>query len=234
MKAVDLIDSAYRRLFGGRAESPAITALDRENGLAEMRLMLQTWDLSPLNIYKQSSIAVLTTGANPHTLGTGGDWNTDRPIRIDAIKAMYSAGFEKDVKLLDWSDYAAIRMKGWMVNYPQYAYVANDYPLMKVYLWPVPASGMQISLWTNQPLDEFESLADTVTLPPGYESAIAENLAVRLGPIVGIDPKEITIRMAANSLRAIQRINTRVPTLQPDPALLDGRRGGYNIITDGR
>lgn len=231
--ALDLIQGAMK-LLGVLSPDAALTSGEQSDGLTALNDLLEGWALNPTNVHKPTLSAVVTLGDNPHTLGSGGDWDLPRPIRVDAIQAQISTGEDRAVTLIGWEDYAAIRLKGLATDCPEFAYIANDYPLTKVYLYPVPAAGMQLSIWTIQPLQSFAATSTTVSLPPGYVKAIKENLAVAMAPSFGIPVSADLGRMAAASLRQIQRLNVRVPTLQVPPGYDMGRGTGASIWTNGR
>ena len=233
--AINLLEGAMSIL---RVLSPDTVLTDGEkaDGLAALNEMLDSWSLSPLNLYKETSEDVVTvakSGNAPHTWGLGGNWNTARPVGVDAVTFKISTTLDKPIKLIGWDDYAAIRIKSLNVNYPQYAYISLGYPLAQVYLYPVPSAGLTLTLWSRKPLATFNALTDPVSLPPGTVRAIKFNLAVTMAPMFQQSVDATTLKIAQTSLQQLQRANLRIPTIQADPALIGRGLGRYDIYSDG-
>lgn len=229
--AYDLIRDAM--LLLKVANPDTLTASEISDGLRRLNAMMLSWANNPLNIYRVVSEDVVTTGSRVMTMGTGGDWNTDRPMKITQATARIASGLDRPITILPAEDYAKIRMKSLETNYPQYMYFDGNFPLQNVAIWPVPSQGMTLTLWSIKPLATFANSESVATFPPGYEDAITYNLAVRMAPMFQIDAGAEITRIAVTSLKQIQRTNTRVPTMQSDPALLSRRGGQYNVYSDG-
>lgn len=211
----------------------ALTASEAQDGLDSLNEMLASWANDPLNIYKVTNENFVSTGNQVITMGPGGDWDTDRPIKIQAVTARIATNLDRPVEILNYSDYLTIRIKNLATNYPNYIYPDGGYPLQNLYVYPVPSSGMTFTVWSIKPLAEFASIEDAVSLPPGYIRAIKYNLATTMAPMFQVAAGPDVQRIATTSLKQIQRTNTRVPTMQSDPALLTRRGNLYNVYSDG-
>lgn len=211
----------------------ALTASETQDGLDSLNEMLASWANDPLNIYKVTNENFVSTGNQVITMGPGGDWDTDRPIKIQAVTARIATNLDRPVEILNYSDYLTIRIKNLATNYPNYIYPDGGYPLQNLYVYPVPSSGMTFTVWSIKPLAEFASIEDAVSLPPGYIRAIKYNLATTMAPMFQVAAGPDVQRIATTSLKQIQRTNTRVPTMQSDPALLTRRGNLYNVYSDG-
>lgn len=229
--AHDLIRDAMLLL---KVASPdSLTAAEIQDGLRRLNAMLESWANNPLNIYRVINEDVVTTGSRVMTMGIGGDWNTDRPMKITQATARIATGIDRPIQIIPAEDYAAIRLKGLLTNYPQYLYFDGNYPLQNVAIWPVPSAGMTLTLWSIKPLATFATSETVASFPPGYTDAITYNLAVRMAPMFQLEAGADIRAIATTSLKQIQRTNTRVPTMQSDPALLTRRGGTYNVYSDG-
>ena len=230
--ALNLIEGALRPL-NVLTGNTRLTAEEISDTLQALNWMLDSWSNENLKIYHVTrETFTLTSGLNPHTIGPGGNLNTTRPTRI--IQATITiSGVDYPLELIGVDDYEAIRLKTLQTAWPIYAYLENDFPLAKLYTWPIN-TGNVINLQQEKPLTNFASAYDTVTLPPGYADAIRFNLALRMAPEFQITAGADLERMAERALKNIKRTNSRVPTMASDP-MLRARTisGGYIVYTDG-
>jgi hypothetical protein len=231
MVVLDLIKGALRPLnafTGNTASSPTEDA----DALQVCNWMLESWANEGATLYHVTrETHTLTAGLQPHTWGDGGIITSARPIRLLAVTVNVS-GVDYPIEILGYDDWEAIRLKTLQTPWPVYAYLENDYPLAKLWLWPVP-SGNSLNTMAEKPLTSFGSLYDVVMLPPGYADAIRYNLALRLAPEYQVDAGPDITRLAALSLKAIMRTNARTPTLNIDAALRATGNSRYNVYTDG-
>ncbi len=224
---LDVVDAAYR-LVRGPKDGNAITALDRENGVFALRMMLDTWSVEGLMVPSvvREQFA-LCCGQVSYLMGPGGDWDTVRPIEILDIRVLFG-GIDVPVPVVGYDDYAAVALKNLMVDPPRLAWPDNNYPLQKITFYPIPNSALTITLVSEKPLAEIQGIFDSAAFPPGYLEALTYNLALRLG-----DEKASTARVAEDCRRFIKARNVRPVTMAVDPALRS-RGGGarYNVFSD--
>jgi hypothetical protein len=64
-------------------------------------------------------------------------------------------------------------------------YYSGGFPSGTIEIWPAPSSGSTLDVFSLKPLAGFNSLADTINLPPGYEQALRYALAAVLAPEYG-------------------------------------------------
>lgn len=230
--ALDIINGALRLL---QVKSPdvVLTAEEANDALDTLNLMLDSWANESLMLnHITSETFTLTTGLNPHTIGTGGTFDTDRPTSIDMITVLIG-GASFPVQLMAYDDYAAIRLKTLQTLYPQYAYYDADYPLGKLFLYPVPSQPATITIYSEKPLTQFTSLTDTFSFPPGYAKAMKFNLAVDIAPEYQTDPGQTVTGQAVYTKGLIKRKNKKIITTRPDLALLQNTSlGRYNVYSN--
>jgi hypothetical protein len=82
-------------------------------------------------------------------------------------------------------------------------------------VYPVPTIAMTLNLWSWKPLSSFAAVTDVVSLPPGYEKAIAYNLAIELAPENEVPVPATVERGAITSKKLIKRTNFTPVYLQP-------------------
>lgn len=107
-----------------------------------------------------------------------------RPVRINsAIVRIPATGSMLDypVAVINVEDYERIGLKNLSGPWPRAVYYQPSLPLGVVTYWPSPSQG-EMHLFCDMVLDRFETLNDTITLPPGYAMALRWCLAELLIP----------------------------------------------------
>jgi len=219
-----LITNALRTLnVTASGETPS--AAEASDALEVLNEMLEQWDLEELMVYTiVRNILTLTATQGTYTLGTGGDWNIARPIRIDrAFFRETATELELPAKILSEEEYQGIRLKGTTGSWPRWIYNDRAYPLSTVTAWPVPAVGNQIVLYTWGQLGSIANLDTSWDFPPGYAMALRYNLAVALAPEFARKVSVELASWAASTKMKIKTVNTEVPILSVDPALHRGQ-----------
>ncbi len=232
MTSRDLV-SASLRLVGALAPGEALQAAEATDGLAALNRMLGTWSTERLLIPSRirETFALTATDAS-YTMGpTTGDFDTDRPQRIEAA-AILKDNVEYPVRLLTQDEYAAIPDKTSTTQIPTTLYAEETFPLFTLNLWPVPSEVNDIVLYSWKPLDEYPDLSTDVSTAPGVDDALIQNLAIRLAPEYRRQVTPELVALAVESKAAIKRMNMRPSLLRVDDALLQSSKG-FNIYTGG-
>jgi hypothetical protein len=224
----DIVMGALRLL---QVASPDVTIGDDEanDALSALNQMVDSFSNESLILhYITQETFTLTPNLAIHRIGIGGDFNTARPLSIEAATINVS-GTDWPVKLFQYDDWAAIRLKTLESNYTLYLYYEEDYPMGKVYLYPIAPTANLITLYCKKPLTGFINLQAQVILPPGYERLLKFNLACELAEYQTKAGDDVT-KIAMQAKAAIKRTNKRPLTVQVDQALLGPQGGGrYNI-----
>jgi hypothetical protein len=69
------------------------------------------------------------------------DFNTERPVKIQSAGVIYgdpSQGLRKNLKLISSKEFAVLPEKSALALQPIVLYNDNDYPLIRMCLWPTP------------------------------------------------------------------------------------------------
>lgn len=231
--ALDLIKGSLRLL---RVLSPDTDLSNEEanDGLNALNQMLDSWSLESLNLYHTTREELtLTSGLNPHTIGTGGTLNTARPIEITYAALKDGGGQIFEIGIVDADTYDRVKIQTIQNTYPMYLYYDPDYPLGKIYLYPVPM-GNTLLLHSNKALTSFAALTDAVTLPPGYLRLLRYGLAAELAPEYQTTAGADILRILQESKMAVKVVNHRPQPMQHDRAILNPRRGRYSVYRDGQ
>jgi hypothetical protein len=229
--AATLIARAHRLLgLVGSGESP--TADEYADGLIALNAMLDSWNNERLMCYamrdESLTLAVSTTS---YSIGPAGALITTRPVQIEAAYVVYGSTSYSDVRIINEEEYAAIPDKTSAATWPDRIYYQPTMPNGTLYVYPVPNAASALHLITRTPLTAFSATTDTVSLPPGWEEALATNLAIEIAPEYQTEPKQAVYKMATESKANIKRQNFRPIKAGSELAMLVGVHR-TNIITD--
>lgn len=177
---------------------------------------------------------------NPYTIGSGGDFNTERPPNQDAILAasLIQTGVTPEVRIplgiFTDDGYFANQVPGQTSTQPTGLYYNPTYAagLGSVYLWPVVnIATNDLELLLQKFIVPFADLSTTYYLPDGAPRALKLNLADALQGTYGRTLSASDARLAISSLATFKRSNHKLTDLPSDAAGLFGSHGRpYNII----
>lgn len=145
-----------------------------------------------------------------------------RPQRINTAFVRVPStigGIDYPVSIFAVEQYEMIGLKSLNGPWPHGVYYQPSEVLGTLTYWPNPSSG-EMHLFADTILSRFETISDTVILPPGYEMAIRWNLAELLMPEFGkADPTQYAM-ISKNAVSSKQNIKNTNMTPQA-PAMYD-------------
>lgn len=205
--------------------------------------MLDSWKNERLMAFHIArDVYGLTPPRESYTLGPGGDLDGERPVRIEnagiVIPDNPAQPYELPLAMPNKDQYAALRLKSLESTWPTAMYHEPAFPLAVLHFYPVPTTALQVALYAWRQLTAFSSLDQAVSFPPGYEEAIAYNLALRLAPRYReamVSP--LVLDTARNAKAGIKRVNLPKPVMSCDAALLEiggGEWSGSGFLSGGR
>jgi hypothetical protein len=229
MTVAELIRGAFRTL-GILAAEETPSAAEESDGLVTLNDMLDSWAGERLALYATlRSAPSLAAGASPQTIGTGGMFDTTRPVRIDRASIEGVAdNVETPLRLLSDAEWQGLGDKS-SLGRPSALWVERTYPLMQLHFFPIPDVAYTLVLYTWLQLGRFPSVASDFDLPPGYARAIRYNLAKELAPEYGVSLSAEAAFIADESKSTLKRLNERPSYLRCDPAVLQG--GYFNLVS---
>ena len=233
--ALDLIKTAAQKL--GAIESGAsLTAEEANDGLNVLNSMLDAWAIDRRYVYHiQQASHAWPGAATSRTIGSGGDFNTTRPERLEP-GTFFRDSSSNDYPVFVTEDrtiYDRIVVKSSTSTYPQILFYDRVYPLGVLYVYPVPSSALTLKLNSWNILQSFATLTTDLSLPMGYRHLIEHNLAIELEPVFQLKAPDSVKRIANRSLAAMARFNS-VPIISSmESASVIGGGSGYNIYVDG-
>lgn len=229
--ATDIITRALRRARAIGRDQVA-SAEDSADGLVALNALLDLWwneRLAVFHILRENF--PLVVGAASRTIGTGGNFNTTRPVKIVDGCSVRRAGMDYPVRVLtDRTQYDAIELKT-TAGMPFCLFYDADYPLGTIYFYYVPDQADTIYLNSLARLQALAALNTQVLLPPGYEELLVNGLAIDRAPEYGRQALPSVQRAFGRAMRVLKRVNGDTPVLSIDSNLL-GQNALYDINTD--
>jgi len=219
------------RLLGHLQSNTDLGTNESADALVALNALLDSWRNDKLLCYalRDESIT-LTASSTSYTVGSGGNLSTDRPVIVEAAYVVQSNN-SYFVDLITAEQYAAIPDKATQSSWPDRIWVSETMPAATVYTYPVSnGTTATLHIITRTPVLAF-ALTDTVTLPPGWEEALATNLALALAPEYNTQPSPTVLKMATASLARLKVINSRPLPAFTELPMLVGRTRKPNILT---
>lgn len=184
--ALQLITRAMQKA-GVLFKTEAPSADEANDALSDLNNMIASWSNSTNVVYALTTETFnLVGGQREYTWGTGGDFNSARPIQIVTATLNYPAGVSLPMEMITDENYALIQMKTTQ-GVPQVINVSNEYPLNTLAFYPVPSTNYTATFQSEKAVSSIASLYTTISLPPGWEHALIHNLAVLLAPEYGVE-----------------------------------------------
>ena len=198
--------------------------------LVALNDLLDAWQNERLMCYAfRDESLTMVAAQSSYTIGPGGDLNTVRPVEIANAYILY-LGSSIDLDIITDEKYEAIPYKTATSTYPDRINYRPSMTTGTLYVYPVPSAASSMKLLTRTPFTEFPSLATTVSLPPGFRSALASNLALQVAPIYKTEPTQAVAKMARDSKSSIKRVNLRPMSARSElPLLIGGSRSNILI-----
>lgn len=228
--AQTIIDRALRLLGQiGAGDDP--TSDETADALIALNSMVESWRNEKLMVYVYADYTLtLANGDSSYTYGSGGDVNKARTVKI-AAAYIEDNSVSYPVRLIDELEYAAIPDKTTTGDWPDRIYYQPAYPLGIIYVYPVPNATRTLHLVVRGVVDTFTTAATSVSLPPGYEEALAFNLALRLAPEYQTSASPDVIEFAKEAKANLKRTNHRSIKANTDLQFISNRWSA-NIETD--
>ena len=199
------------------------------HGLRALNRMWSSWSAELGPVYAiTSETHSWPSGSISQTIGSGGDIDTVRPIEIMSLQTQKDS-LDYTPNRVSYEQFQTTVLKTVSTDYPDvYAYLKGN-PLGTIYLFPVPASTLTVTINSKKALSAF-TMAGTIDLPDGYEEAVLKNLAIELAPSHGKSVRQEVVLRARQSKDAIVQINTATESMEVWPdSLLPGMNTTENI-----
>jgi hypothetical protein len=233
--ALDIIKSSMR-LIGALASGEEPDGNEGPDALAIYNQMVDDWDAERNMAYTINILNFpLTSGKQSYELGTNGDFNVQRPARIERAGIILlnnpAQPLELPIELLDDEGWAAIPVKNISSTVPLSMYPDDGFPFNTLSFWPIPTVPMQVNLYAWNNNLKAMTLKDIIVGPPSYIKTLKYCLAVDLAPEMGMTIPQEVATQAIMGRAKIKTMNQPELRLRIDPAI-SGRGGHYDFRSD--
>ena len=232
--ARDLCTNSALKL-GALEDGESLGATETTDCLNVLNSMLDYWAINKLLVYQIVQSQYTWPGATvSRTIGSGGNFNTARPSRIeDGTFFRDSSNIDYQVEIIRNREvYDRIVSKTDQSSFPSALFYDPAYPLGILKVYPIPSSSLTLFLNTWQVLQSFALLTTDLALPPGYQWMIEHNLAVHLEPIFSLPCPDSVKTEAKASKATIERLNNLPIYAETEVAgVLTGRGRDSNILS---
>ena len=212
MAVRDLIyDAMYAAGVLGEGESSS-SPESAQYALRKLQRMIDSWANDGLMVYTQTQ-ETMTLSAGDATYTTADLSTNTRPVALERAFVRYS-DTDTEVRIVTRQQWNAIAFKAGegvpeVVKYEP-AMTAGQFTF-----YPVPHETMAVYFDCRRVLGSGWTLDTEVTLPPGYEKALVDNLAVELcSGGFGVQASPALLQAARASKAVLARINWQPPLLR--------------------
>jgi hypothetical protein len=143
MTVQDLITESLLAL-GEISPGQRPSASESARAFSVLNDILSSWTTQHRKVHAIDNLQFpLESGKGSYTLGPGGDFESFRPVKIQAANVVRyddgdPIGLAKPLELVSSSDWAAIPEKGMEAKQPLKLYNDNQYPAIGLHVWPIP------------------------------------------------------------------------------------------------
>jgi len=220
MATANSIITRALRIAGVLARSEPPDAEELNDGLDTLNDLMESMSNDSLLLYARTlENFTLTGGQTDYTIGSGGDFDTDRPLSI--IKAYVRSGdIDYPLSIISDEEYANITLKTTQ-TIPYFLNYNGQFPLGTIKLYPSPPSGYELYILSEKVLATF-TLNQTVQLPPGWNRFLKNRLALELAPEYGVQISQMAYEASQEALGMIKRTSAKVKSMDHAPMTDNG------------
>ena len=233
--ARDIVNFAYKDA-GLLGLGQTLSGENASNGLTRLNRMIAQWRRRRTLIFATQNVSKVSTGAVSYTVGTGGDFSTTRPDKLEdgcfvRLNPIGTQPTDYPLRIIQArEDYNKIVLKS-MQSQPAYVFYDSAFPMASAFIYPVPTATIyEIFLMVKTQLAAFATLDTAFNAPEEYEQAMQQNLAVLLRKGFRLPDDMVLMRLAEASLNTIRNVNAQIQSMRM-PADLT-RPGYYNYLSD--
>lgn len=189
-----------------KGESPSGDEIS--DGLDALNAMISSWSNDSLLIFSRVSESFpIVGGQDVYTIGSGGDFDTSRPLQITSAYVRIG-NTDYALESINGKQYDSIIQKDISGAIPEYIFYDSTNPLGVITIYPKPTTGT-LFIRSEKELTNFASLDADNTFPAGWERALIYNLAAEIVSEYGQELSQLDYQIAKDSLSSIKTATAR-------------------------
>ncbi len=243
-----IVKRAFRRCGQMGLPGRGISAEMQAEGIDILNELYDFWNIRAAAVFTER-IETFTLIANQqsYTIGTGGEFDTDRPVRIEKANILLTSGsttvrVPPGLTLLNDEEYGSIPVLS-VGGIPTKLYYDGGYKqtavvgVANLIFYPYPNQGnLQVELFTWQKLNAALTNASTLQVPDGYVMATTLSLAEQLAPLYWKRSQQLLQLLKTEAAEARGRVfgtNQVAGHLKTDCPVGRGGKTYFNYLTGG-
>lgn len=155
------------------------TAAQNASAFKSLNYLLSTLHLEHLVYAVVSESFTLTEEDPEYTIGSGGDFDTARPMKIENCFIRDSENDDFQIAIMSANEYSRIHQKD-NVARPERLYFLPEYPLAKIIFNCHPDAEYSAYFEFLKPATQFAASSDTLLMPVEYEDFLIYANAIRI------------------------------------------------------
>lgn len=216
--ARDLVYDAMASIGAYGTDEAAPKDADAQLVLRRLNRLLSSWSNDNLNIYEvYTDSLTLTPGVSAYSTAL---LSQGRPVTVDDMYVRY-ANIDYPITQINVEDWSDIGYKS-TTSIPTKCYVDTGWPNTTLNLFPIPFTTTTLFVNGMRLVPAAWTLDTTVSLPPGYERFICDNLAVDIASSFGKTPSDDLRASAIKSHGIVKRQNAMPRVLKSETPLGQG------------
>jgi len=169
----DLIHSSFR-LIGAIAAGETLETNELNDAFISLNQMVASWNTEGASLVGRQRQLISVYAGNSYPLNM-------QPVRIVAA-SVNCGGIDSPLEIVDAAGWESVPEKQATSVYVKKLYCDYQFPNSTVYIAPQPRLSGTLEIWMYALLAQFNTVSDTINMPPGYEQALRYNFAVALLP----------------------------------------------------
>jgi hypothetical protein len=206
-------------------KNEAMSSSEAEDANDTLNAMLSNFSNESMLITARTEESFTLTGAAKYTIGTGGNFNTTRPIAIVSAYVR-NGGIDYPLEIISDTNYNSIQDKS-TSGLPDKLFYDGAYPLGNITLSPVPIAGYTLTLLSEKPMATL-GLDDEFSFPAGWEEMIVYNLALRLCLEYAVAPTDVLVLLAREAKGNVKSAIMKNRPLKKEVGGVQNIYTGYN------
>lgn len=181
--------------------------------LRRLNGMLNSWSLNRSNILASVlETFPLVDGQASYTIGTGGNFDTTVPIKVEEASFVRYQEVDYAQKSISEDEYAQIPFKG-NGGIPYVFWYERNPTLATLHFYPVPLVDQVFHMRSVKPFASFAGLDTVYDFAPGYEETMTYSLAERIAPAFEREVPKFVVVEAIKLRKSLKRSNAVIPTM---------------------